>query len=361
MHGFLNISLEGIKSNWIALNEASEGKAAAVIKANSYGMGMIQIAGKLIEAGCCYFYVANLNEAISLRKKFSSKKISIAVFEGFFEESELIYFKNKLTPIINNLDQLKRINKFNFHKKKMNAILNIDTGMNRLGLTSHEIDHILKNKDILKVTKWDFIMSHLANSNDKKNTENSRQLMKIKQFSNVFPNIKLSLANTGGIKLGSKYCLDQTRPGIGLYGIDNEGKNLKIRSQILKLPLELYAPIIQIRDIGFGQPVSYGGIETTKRKSKLATVGIGYADGWLRLLKTNSTFSIKKQKCRIIGNVTMDSFILDITNINESSLKEGDYIRLLDNSNISKILKNVDIISYELLTSIGQRIIRKYK
>ena len=360
MHGFLNISLEEIKSNWVALNNASDGKAAAVIKANSYGMGMIKIAKKLIEAGCSYFYVANLDEAINLRKRFTSKKISIAVFEGFFEGSELIYFKNKLTPIINNLDQLNRINKFNIHEKKMNAILNIDTGMNRLGLSELEIAHILKNKDILKVTTWDFIMSHLANSNDKKNLENYKQLIKIKKFSEAFPNIKLSLANTGGIKLGSKYCLDQTRPGIGLYGIDNDGKNLKIKSQILKLPLELYAPIIQVRDVSFGQPVSYGGIETTKRKSKLATIGIGYADGWLRLLKTNSTFSVKKQKCKIIGNITMDSFILDITNVNKNKLKEGDYLRLLDNSNVSKIIKNLDIISYELLTSIGQRIIRKY-
>ena len=109
MHGFLNISLEGIKYNWTALNNASKGKAAAVIKANSYGMGMLQIAKKLNEAGCSYFYVANLDEAINLRKRFDSKKISIAVFEGFFEGSELIYFKNKLTPIINNLDQLNRI------------------------------------------------------------------------------------------------------------------------------------------------------------------------------------------------------------------------------------------------------------
>ena len=135
---------------------------------------------------------------------------------------------------------------------------------------------------------------------------------------------------------------------------------MNIKSKILKLPLELYAPIIQVRDVRFGQPVSYGGIDTTKRKSKLATIGIGYADGWLRLLKTNSTFSVKKQKCKIIGNITMDSFILDITNVNENKLKEGDYLCLLDNSNVSKIIKNLDIISYELLTSIGQRIIRKY-
>ena len=105
MHGLLKISLEKIKSNWLALNEASNGKAAAVIKANSYGLGMIETVKTLIDAGCNYFYVATITEAISLRQKITSKDIKIAVFEGFFEGHELIYFENKLTPIINNLEQ----------------------------------------------------------------------------------------------------------------------------------------------------------------------------------------------------------------------------------------------------------------
>ena len=144
MHGVLKISLEKIKSNWLALNEASNGKAAAVIKANSYGLGMIEIAKALIDAGCNYFYVATITEAIRKKKKITSKNIKIAVFEGFFESSELLYLENKLIPIINNLEQLKRINNFNIQKKKLSAILNIDTGMNRLGLSSEEITENLQ-------------------------------------------------------------------------------------------------------------------------------------------------------------------------------------------------------------------------
>ena len=106
--------------------------------------------------------------------------------------------------------------------------------------------------------------------------------------------------------------------------------------------------------------MSYGGIDITKRKSKLATIGIGYADGWLRLLKPNSSFSIKKKKCTIIGNVTMDSFVLDVTNLKEKLLKEGEYLCLLDNSNIKNILNKLDLISYELLTLMGNRLLRKY-
>ena len=359
MQSFLKISLEKIKSNWLALNEASSGKAAAVIKANSYGLGMTEIAKALIDAGCNYFYVANITEAIHLRQKISSKNINIAVFEGFFEGHELVYFQNQITPIINNLEQLKRINNFNIQTNKLSAILNIDTGMNRLGLSPEEMNFVEKNKDILHMTKWDFIMSHLTSSNNYKNKSNKRQLNDIIKFSNFFPHIKLSLANTGGIKLGTKFCLDQTRPGIGLYGIDNEGQNLRMMSKDLELPFELYAPIIQVRNVNANEPISYDGVDITKRKSKLATIGIGYADGWIRLLKPNSSFLLCNNNCKILGNITMDSFILDITNIKET-LKEGDYFCLLDNSNINNIVKNSGLISYELLTLFGSRIIREY-
>ena len=360
MQGILNISLKDIKSNWIALNNASHGKAAAVIKANAYGMGMLKVAQTLIEAGCNYFYVANLDEGIQLRKEFKSEKVKIAVFEGFLKGTEQTYKKFKLNPIINSFDQLKRLKELVNQGYKIQSILNIDTGMNRLGLSQNEIVLLLENKGLLNFIEWDFIMSHLANSHDNKNKENIKQLDKILQFSKIIPNIKLSLANSSGILLGSKFCLGQTRPGIGLYGIDNFGENIKLNSKSLKFPMSLHGPLIQIRDVNIGEKVSYGGIDITKRKSTLATIGIGYADGWLRLLKPNSSFSIMQRNCNIIGNVTMDSFVLDITNLKRKSIKEGDYLCLLDNTNIKKLLNNLDLISYELLTLMGNRLLRKY-
>ena len=157
--------------------------------------------------------------------------------------------------------------------------------MNRLGFNQNEINLLLSNKELLNLIEWDFIMSHLANADKIKNKENVKQLDKILQFSKILPNIKLSLANSAGIMLGSRFCLDQTRPGIGLYGIDNCGNNIKLNSKSLKFPLSLHGPIIQLRNVNVGEKVSYGGVDITKRKSRLATIGIGYADGWLRLLK----------------------------------------------------------------------------
>ena len=228
MQAILDISLKDIKSNWVALNNASNGKAAAVIKANSYGVGMIKVAKTLMKAGCNYFYVANLNEGMQLREELKSKDIKIAIFEGFLKGSEQSYVKYKLTPIINNLDQLIWLKKLISQGCKIKAILNIDTGMNRLGFSQSEINLLLSNKELLKLIEWDFIMSHLANANKIKDKENVKQLDKILQFSKIIPNTKLSLANSAGIMLGSRFCLDQTRPGIGLYGIDNYGNNIWI-------------------------------------------------------------------------------------------------------------------------------------
>ena len=361
MKSILKISLDDIQYNWKLINTASNGKAAAVVKANAYGMGMIEVTRALLESGCNYFYVANIFEGLKLRKKFNSNKISIAIFEGYLEGNQKIYAENNLTPVLNNLEQLKRLNNFSTPLTEQKAIINIDTGMNRLGLSKKERDFLINNRDLLNNVRIDYIMSHLSNANENESKINLLQLNELKKFSINFPNIKVSLANSHGVKLGSNFCFDQTRPGIGLYGIDNFGKNFYFNSKKLKLPLKLYAPIIQIKKVNAGEKVSYGGIDILKRDSKLATVGLGYADGWLRLLKPNSVFFIENEKCKIVGNITMDSFVLDITDIKNNKLKEGDHICLLDNSNIEHILKNNNIISYELLTLMGDRLHRNYK
>ena len=111
----LKISLDDIRTNWKSLNKASKGKAAAVVKADAYGMGMLRIVEALLEAGCCYFYVANINEALKLREKFNSKQISVAVFEGYFEGNQKIYAENNLIPILNSLEQVKRFKNYLAH------------------------------------------------------------------------------------------------------------------------------------------------------------------------------------------------------------------------------------------------------
>ncbi len=182
MKSILKISLNDIKYNWKLINTASNGKAAAVVKANAYGMGMIEVASALLESGCNYFYVANIFEGLKLRKKFKSNKISIAIFEGYLEGNQKFYAENNLTPILNNLEQLKRLKKFSTSVTKQKAIINIDTGMNRLGLSEKERNFLINNKDLLNNVKIDYIMSHLSNANEDESKINLLQLNELKKI-----------------------------------------------------------------------------------------------------------------------------------------------------------------------------------
>ena len=131
MKSILKISLDDIQYNWKLINTASNGKAAAVVKANAYGMGMIEVTRALLESGCNYFYVANIFEGLKLRKNFNSNEISIAIFEGYLEGNQKIYSENNLTPVLNNLEQLKRLNNSSTAITEQKAIINIDTGMSK--------------------------------------------------------------------------------------------------------------------------------------------------------------------------------------------------------------------------------------
>ena len=175
MKSILKISLDDIKHNWKLINTASNGKAAAVVKANAYGMGVIEVSRALLETGCNYFYVANILEGLKLRKKIKSSKIAIAVFEGYLEGNQKFYAENNLTPILNNLEQLKRFKNFSSSVKQQKAIINIDTGMNRLGLSKKERNFLINNKDLLNNVKVDYIMSHLSNANENKSKSNLLQ------------------------------------------------------------------------------------------------------------------------------------------------------------------------------------------
>ncbi len=360
MKCILEISLNKIKSNWEKINKFSNFKASAVVKANAYGFGLEEVALALNQSGCNFFYVAQIEEGINLRNCLKSKKIKIAILEGMLHHPEE-YKKNNLIPVINNLNQLNNLIEFKKKNPEIKTILHIDTGMNRLGLDENEIDHALKNITYISSFKFEFIMSHFSNSNVKDDNFNRIQYEKIVKLNSFFKNKKISLSNTGGILLDKKYVLDQTRPGIGIYGYDANGKKIKLNKKNLDFPAKLKVPILQIRFGKKGDRVSYGRTEKLNRNSRLAIIGIGYADGILRLLKKKMSIMINGKSCQIVGSITMDSLIVDITDIDTKDLKVGSYLELINED----FLMNWDnsefgLSIYELFTLISNRVIRKY-
>ena len=363
MQSKLIISIDKIQKNWESINQLSNLKASAVVKANAYGFGTIEIVKALVKKGCDFFYVAHFEEAIELRKKLQLNNFKIAAFEGMIHEAN-DYKAYRIIPILNNLVQLNKLNQYNNQNptKPLKGILNFDTGMNRLGFEEKEILKINSNYKIVNSQNIIFLMSHLSNANVNTSIENNIQLNKVKNFSKNLKGIKLSLSNTNGILLGKNFVLDQTRPGIGIYGLDANGNQIYVNKAQLQIPFNLRCPIIQIRKVKKGKKISYEGITKLNRNTIIATIGIGYADGIFRSIRQNLKIKIKNINCEILGNITMDSFMIDITDIKENYLKVGDYIDIVNSENfLSNFIKNSGFNIYEIFTHFSDRIVKIYE
>ena len=362
MQSELNISLKGIQENWKILNKLSYNNASAVVKANAYGFGLIEVSEALHNNGCSFFYVAQLEEGINLRKKLKSKRVNIAIFEGLIHDLHY-YQKYKLIPIVNDYNQIVKLEKFNSLNKnrKIQCILNFDSGMNRLGFEKKEMKKLSDKIENFKNVDIVLLMSHLSNANLTEHQENKEQLKKLQKISKSFENLNLSLSNTNGILLGHEYILNQTRPGIGMYGLDANGKNILFEKKEFSFPFVLKCPIIQIRNVKKGQRVSYNGLTQLARNSVLATIGIGYADGILRILRKQIKIKINNIECKIVGAITMDSIIIDVTDLKNSSLKVGDYVELCNKNNFfTNFIKNSNVNIYEFFTLLSDRIVKNY-
>tara|TARA_Y100000768_G_C23976455_1_gene683317 strand:+ start:1501 stop:2556 length:1056 start_codon:yes stop_codon:yes gene_type:complete len=319
---------------------------AATIKANAYGLGDNNIFKLLIKNGCKHFFVATLEEGVRLNNK--NRNISIYVLNGIQNHNIKIFANNNLIPIINTLTELERI-----LKDKIDFGIHVDTGLNRLGISHNDIPEIVfKNKKIK------IMISHLASADEKNNNYNYLQK---KYFLNVAKNFKnkviFSLANSSGSVLSETFLFDMIRPGIALYGGNNNNKNLVKKLQPVII---LSGKIIQIKTINKNEFIGYNQTYLTNKKIKAAVIGVGYADGLPRQISNKGIVYYKKNKFKIIGRISMDSFTIDISN-SKDKLKEGIFVDLINYKyGIDNFAKQCNTISNEVITSIGARVKKIY-
>lgn len=223
--------------------------------------------------------------------------------------------------------------------------------MNRLGLDQKELQKLIKHPTIFEKAEIKYILSHLANGEDKTHSSNYTQLATFKTILAQLPACKVSFANSGGIFLGNDFYFDLVRPGIALYGIDPSGKH----PSLLKPVLKLEAQVIQNRVVDRGTPVGYGESFITNRPSTLATISIGYADGWLRALSNKGTVYFSGHKLPMVGRVSMDSIIVDTTDLDQKP-QTGEWVELIGpHQTLEKVSIDADTLPNEILTSLGSR------
>lgn len=337
----LTIDIISLRANWRALNALSTAETGAVVKADAYGLGSAKVAAALAKDGVKTFFVAAAEEGIAVRHAVGDTS-NIYVFSGHMNGDTQILKDHGLIPLINSVDQLIR------HAETLADHpfgIQLDTGMNRLGLEAVEWFAI---KDLALKMGPKLIMSHLACSDEPAHPMNHKQLMEFKRLTEGV-NVPRSLSATGGILLGSEYHFDVVRPGVGLYG----GLPFKDARSVVQVDV----PVIQIREINKGETVGYSNTWTAPTPRKIATIAAGYADGLIRAMGPNVRAYSQNVGCPVVGRISMDMIGVDVTLLDHTPTSLSIMTR---QQGVDALATAAGTIGYEILTSLGSRYKRRY-
>jgi alanine racemase len=338
----------------------------AVVKANAYGHGMIQVVSyleKLSNNKPCYYGVALLEEAIELRKSKVTKS-PILVFAPLKIDEIHEYEKHNIIATISSKNEILKLSKVKF-KKQFNVHINIDSGMGRLGLAIDDATRLIMKLSENSKIKIEGIYTHFATSDEKNKKYSSLQLSR---FNKVIDDLKIQnvncgiihAANSGAIMDIPESYFQMVRVGISLYGYYPSNETTEpIR---LKPVLSLISEVASVSRFPKGTPISYGRRYKTKSETNIISVPIGYADGINRGLTNKMFCIIRNKKYPQVGTITMDRIMFDIGN---DKVKTGNKVILLGNTKEYKISAQdwsgvLKTIPYEITCSISKRVPRKY-
>ncbi len=339
----LTISLEAIADNWRSLDRLTsiESETAAVVKADGYGLGAAMVAQALAKCGVRTFFVALAEEGSALRDSLGTGA-EIFVLSGYLPGDGSLVAGFDLIPVINSVQQFST---FRADHPGQPFALQVDTGMNRLGMEQTEFRSI---RGELSASMPVLVMSHLACADEPDNPLNDWQL---REFADMTGGMRTrrSLSATGGMLLGSDYHFDLCRPGIGLYG----GLPFTGARQVVQLSL----PVIQVRDVNPGEIVGYGADWSAPSHTRVATLSAGYADGIWRYLGRDLALYAGDVPCKVVGRISMDLLTVDVSSLSTVP----DSLQLLGQyQTIDELADNASTIGYEVLTSLGNRYEREY-
>ena len=359
----LTIDLDAICANYRHLSERFGGaECAAVVKADAYGLGADRIAPALARAGCGAFYVALIDEGIRLRRVLED--VDIHVLGPIFPESLDAFAEYRLIPALNSLTDVEAWSGMAAGADAAHAAdLHIDTGMNRLGLSGDETDLLCREPERLGTISLATVMSHLACADEPAHPLNRRQLEDFTAAraalagAGVGAGARASLVNSSGLFLGPEFHFDVARPGVALYGGNPHPGEPNPMAQVVRLQ----GKILQVRDVDTPQTVGYGASHRITRRGKIATVALGYADGYLRSSSNTGSALIGDIRVPIVGRVSMDLITIDISGVPEHMIHPGALVDMIGPQNpIDRVAADAGTIGYEILCALGARYHRVY-
>ena len=357
----LTVDLGAIAANWRGLRDAGRAQGrpvdcAAVMKADAYGTGAALVGPRLAAEGCRHFFVAHIEEGLALRAVVPDHPIY--VLNGLLPGTEPDFVEAGLTPVLNHLTQLNSwraaAQRYN---RPLDAVIHVDTGMHRLGFSPEEAQSLATDRGRLRGLRLALLMSHLVVSEEPDNPINGEQLSRFRNFVRTMPGSPASFANSSGIFLGPDYHFDMLRPGAALYGINP----LPGRPNPMLTTVTLHARILQVRRIDALQTVGYGAAWRSARPSRVATIALGYADGYFRTLINRTHVHLAGRKLAVIGRISMDLVTVDVTDVPEAESQPGTLIEVLGpHLTADDLAEHARTNAYEVMTALGRRYARIY-
>lgn len=358
----LTVDLNALVANWRFLGKRAGTEAGAVVKADAYGIGIEPAVTALSRAGCRHFFVAHLSEGIRARK--AAPEATVYVLNGLLPGSGGLFAEHALSPVLGSHEELLEWGSFRQTGAKVRpAALHVDTAMNRLGLWPGEGLNLAREKSgALAAADIGLVMSHFASSEDVADPANARQIAAFAEIAAAFPELPASLLNSSGHFLKDCPSYQLTRPGYALYG----GNPTPGQPNPMRPVVGLEATIIQTREVEDGTHVGYNGRWTAKGKRKLATICLGYADGYPRNGSWTDTITggsaiVDGVACPFVGSVSMDLIIIDVTEAPAGTAERGASVTLIGGAlDLEAVGAGAKTIGYEILTSLGRRYERRY-
>ena len=361
--GRLRIDLAALADNWRDLaRRAAPGRCAAVVKANAYGTGVSEAAPALWAAGARVYFVAHFSEGIAARRVLPAEA-AIYVLNGLESGADPAdYVEHRLAPAIGGEEELKRWSAFAARRDRISpCAIHLDTGMNRLGFESlARLQAAMETHGA--ASGADLLISHFVSSEIPGDPINPAQIELFEAARAAFPGLPASLANSSGMFLDPAPIYDLGRPGYALYG----GNPTPGRPNPMRPVVTLTVAIQQIRWIEAGATCGYNAQWTARRPTRLATLLIGYADGLPRGAgatdaRPGAEVAVAGRRCALVGRVSMDLTIVDVTDLPEDTVRPGDPVEFFGPTiDLDDFATRSGTIGYALLTSLGPRHQRDY-
>lgn len=352
----LTIDLDAIAANYRLLTaKVAPAECAAVVKADAYGLGLAFAVPALLAAGVTTFFVAHPGEGITLRAL--APEAAIGVLNGLLPGAEADYAEYRLIPVLN---QLSEVDRWAAHAGErggpLPAFLHVDTGMNRLGLDAGELARLAAEPERLSGIVLRAVMSHLACADQTGHPITAAQLAAFRAARARLPAAPASLANSSGIFRGAALHFDLVRPGCALYGINPTPETANPMRQTVRLD----GRILQVRTVDSPATVGYGATRIDRLPCRIATIAIGYADGYLRSLGNRGCVVIAGREAPVIGRISMDLMTVDVTDLPEESVHPGAWAEIIGpHLTPDAVAHAAGTIGYEILTALGRRYARR--